>query len=329
MAKISVIGCGAWGVTVAKVFCENKHETKVWCHDEQIAQKLNKDKIHPNLPNIKLPKELVAISDLQEAIESAEYLVFAVASNYVDVVTKIKPYFKAKVPILVLTKGLVEKENCLFVSDYLQVKLEQNIKLAVLSGPNLALEIALKQPAATVIAADDLKIAESFQKLISNNYFRAYTSTDLKGVELGGILKNAIAIAGGIIDGLGMGNNTKSALMTRGLVEMIRMGNHFGAKKETFYGLSGLGDLITTCTSDKSRNWNAGYNLAKQLNKTNLEKADMQIAEGIKTAKIINNLAKKNNIEMPIISEIYKVIYEKKEPLKAISDLMQRELKKE
>lgn len=327
--KIAIIGCGAWGLTIAKICAENQAQVMVWCHNEESANQINNQHQISWLPNIQLPMQLVATTNLKQVIEESDNLIIAVASNYMDIIEQVKKYYKPNTPILTLTKGLLEGKNTIFVTEYIRQIFSDNVPIVLLSGPNIAIEIAQKLPAAAVIAAKDDKIAQRFQNLLSNSYFRAYRSHDMKGVSLGGILKNIIAIAAGAIDGLQLGTNAKSALVTRGLQEMIRFGTVFGAKPETFFGLSGLGDLITTCTSPNSRNWQTGYQLAKTNVLPDFTNKTVQIAEGVKSTKIVYAVAKDHQVEMPITNEIYAVLYEQKPITKAVQTLMTRTLKAE
>ncbi len=326
MRKFGIIGCGAWGVTIAKILHENQQDVTIWCHNQEFADYL-KNRTHPNLLDIELT-EFQTELDLRKIILNSDILVIALASNYLKILEQFDPKIFKEKQFLILTKGLVEDSNTIFVSDYLYQKLGNGIKLAVLSGPNIAIEIAQKLPTATVIAGKDQNYIEDLQKQISNQYFRVYTSDDIRGVEIGGILKNIMAIAAGTADGFGFGYNSKSALITRALVEIIRFGQFYKTDKQTFLGLSGLGDLITTCSSPNSRNWQTGYKIAKQEFHYNPNQ-QTQIAEGIKSAKIIREIAIKNKIEMPITNEIYEVIFQKKNPLEALKTLMTRDLKTE
>jgi glycerol-3-phosphate dehydrogenase (NAD(P)+) len=325
--KIGVIGCGPWGTAVAKIFAANKHSVEIWCHDDLIQKSINQLKMHPGLKDVVLPDLIKADTNLENVVKNKDYLVFAVASPFIDIVYEIKKYYSGT-PILVLTKGLLENKNTLFIPDYIEQVLG-TCPLAVLSGPNLALEVASDLPAATVIASDIDNLAKAFQVLVSNKNFRAYTSTDLRGVELGGILKNVIAIAAGLVDGLNLGTNAKSALMTRSVQEIIRFGLKCGARTETFFGLSGIGDLITTCSSSKSRNWTVGYYLSQGKTLEDITAQMVSVAEGVNTAKVLVKLAAEYEVDMPVSNMVYRVLYENKLPVEAIDELMTRNLKPE
>ena len=325
--NVGVIGCGPWGLAVARILANNGNHVVVWSHCQEIADDINSTHKMPRFNDVSLPDCLEATTDLEMCVKKANYLVIGVASPFINIAEKIKSYYQG-VPIVTLTKGLLENSQTLFISDYLK-SVFGDIPLAVLSGPNLAAEIMCDLPAATVIASKDIKVAKAFQGLVSNDHFRAYSIEDVRGVELGGVLKNVIAIAAGIVDGLGLGANTKSSLMTRGLREIIRFGKAYGANIETFYGLSGIGDLITTCSSSKSRNWNVGNMIAKGKTLADILEELSAVAEGVRVSRIVNELALKEGIDMPITAEVYKVLYEQKDPKKAIKDLMTRELKPE
>eukprot|EP01047_Picozoa_sp_COSAG01_P064932 COSAG01_NODE_8676_length_2701_cov_1.212529_4_plen_240_part_01 len=236
--KISVIGCGPWALTIAKVLAENGHAIQIWCHEQTIAEQINNEHTHDLLPNLKLPEHIQATHDLNKCLASCEAIIFGIASSFIDLIDHFPKTFNK--PVLILTKGLLEKKNTIFVFEYLAQQLK-NSCISILSGPNLALEIAEQKPAAAVVASSNEKNARFFQEALSNTYFRTYTSSDIKGVALGGILKNIMAIAGGCSDGLNLGMNSKSALLARSLQEIIRFGVHFGGQEHSFYGLSGLG----------------------------------------------------------------------------------------
>ncbi|MFC1770837.1 NAD(P)H-dependent glycerol-3-phosphate dehydrogenase [Candidatus Margulisiibacteriota bacterium] len=327
MNKIGIIGCGAWGTTISLLFHQNNHRVKIWCHNSEIAELINTNHECPLLKGIRLPDSIEANDSLESIVKTSDFLVLAVASSYVTILDQIKSL--GSKPVLNLIKGLMENQESFFISDYLKQTCGP-LNYALLSGPNLASEIARKLPSATVISSESQNLASQFQQMLSCESFRIYTSNDLRGVELGGILKNIMAIAAGVVDGLNLGNNAKSALMTRGLQEMIRFGvNCYNARKETFVGLSGLGDLITTCSSDKSRNWQVGNQLAKGKKLSEIQENMQAVAEGIKTTKIIYQLARENQVEMPITSQVYQVLYEHLSPPQAIANLMNRDLKSE
>lgn len=329
MSKLLVIGCGAWGATIAKILSENGNDVTIWCHDDSIADQLNEKHNLDLLPNCAFPDALVATTDLSSALADVDGIVIGVASQFLPIVESIQTELTREVPVMSLTKGLLADSDHLFVSQYLRSVFGGLYPLVFLSGPNLATEIADAKPAATVIASHDESASKQFQDWLNSPYFRVYTQTDVMGVELGGVLKNVYAIAAGIMDGFELGDNAKSAMVTRALQEMIRFGVSFGASKETFFGLSGLGDLMATCSSPTSRNWRVGAALAEH---GNLEKAIESlgsISEGVKTAKLMYTIAQEKQLDLPIAKEVYDILYADKPPKEALQNLMSRPPKPE
>jgi len=329
MKKISIIGDGGWGTTLAIHLSKKGHDVILWSAFKTYAAALSRSRKNSKfLPGIKIPKAVEITSDIKKAIENSEIIVLAVPSCYIrKILLKIKKTDYRKHIFLSVSKGIEEKSHKR-VSEIVYKELGK-VDLCILSGPNIAYEVARGYPATCVIASKNISQAKILQKIFTNEKLRAYTSNDLCGVELGGSLKNIIAIAAGISDGLGFGMNAKAAIVTRGLVEMARFGVALGAKKETFNGLSGMGDLVTTCMSGHSRNHYVGQKIGegKKLNYI-IKHMDM-VAEGVKTTKSVYELNKKYKINMPITTEIYKVLYKNKSPLNAVSDLMLREKKME
>jgi glycerol-3-phosphate dehydrogenase (NAD(P)+) len=329
--KIMVIGCGAWGTTLAKVLAENKHDVELYCHESDVSDDINAT--HSNskyLAQVDLPTNLVATMSL-EGLRSADVCLLVVPSKFYRAeVKKVLPYLKSGAILASATKGLEEGSNKTII-EILQDECESQRyqDIVLVSGPNLAKEIADKKLAAIVIASKNTQHAEDFQKLITNQYLRAYTTDDILGVELGGTLKNVIAIAAGVIDGLGLGDNAKSALMVRGIVEISDLATKMGAKQETLYGLTGLGDLITTCSSPKSRNNTLGRRLAKGESLADILSSTVAVAEGVKTAKVVKQLAQKFGVEMPISETVYAILFENKSIKTSIDQLMKRSLKAE
>ncbi|MGE4169653.1 MAG: NAD(P)H-dependent glycerol-3-phosphate dehydrogenase [Candidatus Margulisiibacteriota bacterium] len=330
MNHLTVIGCGAWATTIAKVLAENGHAVTQWCHRSEYAQAINEK--HENtkaLPGVVLPASLNATEDLGEALSKAEGLVIGLASAHLHTVEHIKPYFQAEVPVLNLCKGLVTGQNPPFALSYLNRVLETT-NSCTLSGPNLALEIASQKPAASVVAGDSAA-AHRFQHWLSNRYFRIYVSDDPRGVEVGGIFKNALAIAAGLADGLQLGSNAKAALLTRGMIEMVRLGTHLGGQPATFYGLSGIGDLIATCSSDKSRNWQVGHGIASGTFPlpANRDAQNGPIAEGVKTAAVLSRIGHEAGLDLPILYGLESVLFKQQNPLEVIQSWMGRDLRHE
>ncbi len=331
-----VYGCGAWGTVLSALVAAKNQQTYIVCHDEKIKNEINTQ--HTNLTYLPaqptLPANLKAImlSEAGAYLPQSEFVFVVVASSfYRQTLKSLASTINKEQIIISATKGMEENTNLSVLEIAAQElpKVVYKKQFTLLSGPNLAEEIFLQQPAATVVASQNLQAAKKVQELISSALFRAYISDDIIGVEYGGILKNVIAIAAGILDALNLGANAKSALLVRGIAEMKRFTLHYGGKEETIAGLSGFGDLITTCLGPKSRNYSVGYRIGKGEKSSDIEKSMVAVAEGVKTCKVVYHLAQKEKIEMPIIEAIYNVIYCELPVSKAIEILMTRELKKE
>lgn len=327
MSIISVLGFGAWGATVAQILLSNGHEVRCWSHSDTSRDLYMFRKRHKGLGQTRLKAGLLVSCDPKEVLVNSDAVVVALPSKYLDLISQWQSFIPEGVPVLSLTKGLNNGSAGLFVSQYLTSVIPKN-PIAVLSGPNLANEIIQGLPAAAVIASRDLSAAKFFQKALSCATFRTYTSDDVAGVEIGGVLKNVMAIASGVASGLGLGTNLISALVSRSLVEMKRFGTLYNARPETFMGLSGVGDLVATCTSPLSRNFRLGLEIAKggfDIEHTSFE----VLPEGARTADLLNQVAQENNIELPILEAVYAVIYSDRDPQACIAELMHRDLKAE
>ncbi len=325
MVKIGIIGAGGWGTALAIILSEN-HKVCLWEKFPDYAEILDKkrENIH-FLPGIKIPKRIEITSDLSKLLSFASYIIIAVPSQYFDnVVVSIKDGYKNQ-PVLIATKGMDETGSTM--SDIFN-KTMQNPSVSVLSGPTIGREVAEKKPTAAVIASDNINTAQKFQNILSSGTFRIYTSSDVTGIELAGSSKNVIAIGAGIIEGLGLGINTKSAYLARGIEEIKNLGVALGGKEKTFWGLAGLGDLITTSFSPYSRNRSYGEAVAKGTAGEFLNGTKM-VVEGIRATKILKEAGEKKGIELPIISSIYRIIYTKTDPWEEIKGLMTRKLKNE
>ena len=308
---------------------ENGHGVTLWSAFPEYVDEMKKTRVNRKyLPKKRIPGEVLLTTDIADAVTGADIVVLAVPSQYFrGVCGDIKGVGVPSVPFLSVAKG-IENETLMRMSEVAREELGE-VAVAVMSGPNIATEIAEKLPSATTISCDDVSIAESIGEMFMNEYFRVYFHHDTLGVELGGALKNVVAIAAGIIDGFGMGANTKSALLTRGLVEISRLGVAMGAERETFFGLSGLGDLATTCFSPASRNHWFGEQIGRGGRRDEiLEKTEM-VVEGVRTSLSANELRLRHGVEMPIIEQVCKVIWEGKPPREAILELMTREPKRE
>lgn len=334
MAKIIIIGAGAWGTTLAQLFSENKHDVTIWCFEKEVAQTINHN--HENLKylsGIQLSERIEATEDIKQAaaaLTDAAALIFVVPSEHLrKVASHLKGKVKTDIAVVSATKG-IEKNSHKRISQVIAEELKYpEDKICALSGPNLSREIAKGLPATTIIAGKTEIIAKSVQELLMQPRFRVYTNQDIVGVELGGALKNIIAIAAGAADGLNLGDNAKSALLVRGIAEIARLGKALGAKPETFFGLSGFGDLVATCQSNLSRNHRVGAEIAKGKKLKEILATTSEVAEGIPTAAAVKSLAQKLKVEMPITVEVYKVLFDNKDPFQALSDLMERKAKKE
>ncbi len=330
--KASVIGGGSWGSAFAVHLGNCGVKTKLWIRENDICEEMIRTRVNRIfLPGCVFPSAVSFYNDLPEAVVSSDILFVAVPSQFCrSLYTEIAPYLTGSQIIVSLTKGM-EQKTLMRMSQVMEDVLQnfRQPRIAVLSGPSFAKEVVEGHPTAVVIAAKDLDCAKKIQHLISNTALRAYASTDVAGVEISGALKNVIAIAAGISDALEGGYNSKAALITRGLVEITRLGMHLGARRETFSGLAGMGDLILTCTGELSRNHFIGYELGKGKSlKTILSRMKM-VAEGVRTTLSAHHLARRENIDLPISEQVYQVLYKNKSPKKAVEDLMTRALKSE
>ncbi|MEO0437013.1 MAG: NAD(P)H-dependent glycerol-3-phosphate dehydrogenase [Pseudomonadota bacterium] len=305
--RIAVLGGGSWGTTVAALTTRNAPVT-IWARNREVVDQINRE--HRNqmyLPDAKLPDGLNATDDLEEAVSQADVVVMGIPSqNFRAVLEQVKLYVRPWVPIVSLTKGL-ELDTSMRMSEVIGDVLPDH-PVGVLTGPNLAREIMAGQAAASVIAMDDDIIVKSLQKVFKSGLFRVYTNTDVVGCELGGVLKNIIAIAVGMGDQLGAGDNTRAALITRGLAEVTRLGVALGGQTNTFAGLADMGDMIATCTSSQSRNRHVGMELGKGKTMEQVAEEMFMVAEGAKSAPAVMALAEQNHIDMPIARDVYRVV---------------------
>jgi glycerol-3-phosphate dehydrogenase (NAD(P)+) len=330
--KIGIIGAGAWGTALALLLADKGHDIALWMYEKDLAEETRRDRENRvYLPGFVLPANITVTPSLDEAVRDRPFVLSVVPSHTVRTVSsQLAPYLADNAVIVSASKG-IEIETLMPLSDVLRETLPSKFhnRLCFLSGPSFAREVALKLPTAVALASYDPEAGNLVQKLMSTPYFRVYTNADVIGVELGGSIKNVIAIAAGVLEGLGFGYNTMAALLTRGLSEMSRLGTALGADPRTFSGLAGMGDLVLTCTGGLSRNRTLGVRLGKGEKLDDILKSAKTVAEGVKTAKAARELARKNGIDMPIVEEIYKILYEGKDPLQATKDLMGRELKGE
>ena len=319
--KVGLLGGGSWGTTVASLSAKN-NPTKMWARNEKTVDEINKH--HRNekyLPGAKLTESLKATTSIKEAVQDADVIVMGVpAQSFRQVLEDTKPYIRPWVPIVSLSKGL-EKGTKMRMTEIIETIMPGH-PAGALTGPNLAREILAGQAAASVIAMVDDTIALALQKVFSNGLFRVYTNEDVIGCELGGALKNVIAIAAGMGDGAGAGDNTRSAVITRGLAELTRLGVAMGGQPQTFAGLAGMGDLVATCISPLSRNRHVGVQLGQGKKLDQIIEEMSMVAEGVKTCGVVMNLAEEYNVEMPITREVYKVIHEGNTVMDAFKGLL-------
>jgi glycerol-3-phosphate dehydrogenase (NAD(P)+) len=323
--KVGLLGGGSWGTTVASLTSKNS-ETIIWARNIETVTEINDHNSNEKyLPKAKLHKGLKASNSIKETVENADVIVMGVPSqNFRAVLLEAKPYIRPWVPIVSLAKGL-EISTKMRMTQIIE-EIMPGHPAGVLTGPNLAKEIHAGKAAAAVISMVDKTIAKKLQTVFSSGLFRVYTNTDVIGSELGGALKNVMAIAAGMGDGANAGDNTRSALITRGLSELTRLGTAMGGKNRTFAGLTGLGDLIATCSSSKSRNHHVGVQLGKGEKLETIMNNMNEIAEGVKTTKVVMELARDYNVDMPITKEVYKVLYEGNTAFDAFKGLISHEV---
>lgn len=329
MAKISVLGSGSWGMALALLLYNNGHEVLLWSARPEDARKLREKRENPDrLPGVRLPDEIEILTDLERALKDVDVTVLAVASPYIrSTAHKMAPFVCGNQKIVNVAKGIEEK-TLKTLSEVIEEEIPQG-NVAVLSGPSHAEEVGRGLPTTCVVSAHTQETAEYLQSIFMSPVFRVYTTPDILGVELGGALKNVIALAAGTADGLGYGDNTKAALITRGITEIGRLGKKMGAQMETFYGLSGIGDLIVTCASKHSRNRKAGYLIGQGHTMEEAMDEVQMVVEGVYSARAARELAEKYEVEMPIITEVNRVLFEGKSAAEAVMDLMLRDKKVE
>ena len=330
--NIVVMGGGSWGTALAVLLAENGHSVTLWEFSPEAASNMEKDRENKiYLKGVKFPENLRVTNKIENLLVDKSFLIMSIPSQYLrSIISKVAEQISSELIIVNTAKGLeIASHQRLseVIKEEILGKFHKNI--LVLSGPTHAEEVAMKMPSAIVVASKDKENAQKVQKIFSNDYFRVYINSDIAGVEIGGSLKNCIAIAAGIVDGMGFGDNSKAAIISRGTSEIIRFGERFGADFKTFSGLSGVGDLIVTCTSKHSRNRYVGECLGKGQTMEEIMKDMVMVAEGVPTTKAVYEISKEKKIEMPIIDALYSVLYEGKNPKSMIEALMKRELKEE
>ena len=328
MSYIAVIGAGSWGTTLACLLAEKRYDVSLWAYEKEIVDEINGSRVNSiYLSDVILPVNLKATNNIRDAVKEAHYVLNVVPTQFTRSIFKEAEKYISKDAVIISASKGIEQGTLLTVSAIL--KDITGRKIAVLSGPSFAKEVTRKLPTAVTLATEDADFSLQLQEIFNTHYFRVYTHTDVLGVELGGALKNVIAIASGISDGLGLGHNARAALITRGLAEIIRLGERMGADKRTFSGLSGLGDLVLTCTGHLSRNYSVGVSLGKGMKLKDILSSTKSVAEGVATALSAFELSRKYGVEMPVVKQVYEVIYKDKNPAEAVTMLMNRALKAE
>lgn len=327
MERITVVGAGSWGTALALVLADNDHEVRLWGHRKEQIEEINTH--HTNskyVPSVELPKTIVGYHDLKEAMLDVHTIILAVPTKAIrEVLQNICIVTSTPLTIVHVSKG-IEPDTLKRISEIIEEEMPTELlkDVVVLSGPSHAEEVVLRHPTTVTVSSKNMKTAEYVQDLFINQHFRVYTNPDVIGVEIGGALKNIIALAAGITDGLGYGDNAKAALITRGLAEIARLGSKMGANPLTFSGLTGIGDLIVTCTSVHSRNWRAGNMLGKGQSLEEVLANMGMVVEGVRTTKAAYQLAKKMDVTMPITFALYDVLFNNQSPKEAVDNLMTR-----
>lgn len=322
---VTVLGAGSWGTALAIHMANAGSEVTLWGNEPEHMARLQQERCNQQfLPDITFPESLNIQSDLAQALKSASWILLAIPSYaFRSFLLKAAPLIDKDTAVTWASKGLEEGTGKL-LHQVVKEELPQCSKFAVISGPTFAKEVALNMPTAITVASDSEALADKVSHCLHYGNFRAYTSNDVVGVELGGALKNVLAIAAGTADGLGFGANARAALITRGLAELMRLGVTMGGSRETFMGLAGMGDLVLTCTDNQSRNRRMGLMLAEGLSKDEIKQKIGQEIEGVRTAREAMHLAEKHHVELPIIEQVYKVLYEGLSPQEAVKHLLER-----
>ncbi len=332
ITTIGVIGAGAWGTALARHAAEKGLSATLWAHEKEVVDAIRSRRENsPYLPAVRLPASLHATNDLADATRGADCLIFAVPSHAArSILRQIAGSLDRPVPLVSATKG-IEEDSLKLVTQIMEELLPPGMatRLLVLSGPSFATEVSREHPTALCLAGKDAELVKQVQSLLMTPIFRVYADDDPIGVQLGGALKNVMALAAGVVDGLALGANARAALITRGLAEMIRLGVAMGADPRTFYGLSGVGDLVLTCTGALSRNHSVGMRLGKGERLEAILDSMHAVAEGVRTAKAALSLAQRHQVEMPIVQEVHNVLFSGKSCRHAVGDLMERDAKEE
>ncbi len=324
---VGVLGSGAWGTALACIL-NKKTNISLWAYEKETVRQINRYKINKSyLPGIKIPNNVNATNNLEE-LKTNKFIFICIPSQFIKkIILEFKKFYKKEMILIICSKG-IEKTSKELISEVVK-KIIPKSKTAILSGPSFAIEVAKKKPTAVTIASKNEKNAKELAKLVNSKVFRCYYTNDIIGVQLGGVIKNILAIAAGIAESQKLGSGARAALMTRGLAEMMRIGVAYGAKESTFYGLSGLGDLILTCNSKLSRNFVTGLLIGKGKKIKEIIKSNKAISEGVINSKTIFNLSKKKNIEMPVCESVYRILYKNAKIKETVEKILSRNIKKE
>jgi glycerol-3-phosphate dehydrogenase (NAD(P)+) len=328
--KIGVVGAGAWGTTLANLLAGNGHAVRLWAYEPEVVEAVNRSHENPVfLAGQRLHQQVTATGDIADAVGQAEVVVSAAPCHVVRaLMSRAAPAVRSGALVVSVSKGL-DPERLETMTQVLGEVLPGSVSVAALSGPSFASEVCQRQPTAVVAASRTEGAAKRAQQVFAASYFRVYSHHDVLGVELGGALKNVIALAAGILEGLGLGNNPRAALITRGLAEVTRLGVAAGAEARTFAGLTGMGDLILTATSQLSRNRTLGTEIGRGKTLAQAQEGRKTVAEGVSTARLAVQLGERHGVELPIAQEVTEILFQSKAPRRAIEDLMERELKPE
>lgn len=324
------MGAGSWGTAISELLAKSGYDVNLWARREEQCMEINSERTNGRyLPGVRISRKIKALSSIEDVVSTKKIIFVVVPSQHMrDVLKRALPYIEKDTIIISAVKG-IENSTLMRPTQIIQNVLGRHVTVAVLSGPSFAKEVVLGLPTAVTISARDISIARQLQHLINVDTFRLYASDDVIGVELGGCLKNVIALSAGVCDGVGLGKNARAAIITRGLAEMIRLGVRAGAKKETFSGLSGIGDLVLTSTDDQSRNRTVGLRIGRGEKIDDIVRGMTMVAEGVKTSISVRALAKRYNVDMPVSEEIYRILNQGKEPKASIKSLLGRTLKDE
>lgn len=324
---MAVIGAGAWGTTLARLLSEKGMRAQLWAREREVVEAIQRKQENTLfLPGVALSPSVLPTGSLGEAVRGSDWLIFAVPSHAArTVLRELGPLLPGPLPVVSATKG-IEEDTLHLMSQVMEETLPSGTlrSLAVLSGPSFAVEVCRGQPTAVLLAGKDPELVRRLQASLMTPLFRVYAGTDPIGAQLGGALKNVMALAAGVVDGLGLGHSARAALITRGLAEMIRLGTAIGANARTFYGLSGLGDLVLTCTGSLSRNYTVGVRLGRGDRLEEILRETLGVAEGVRTSRAALGLAGRHGVDMPIVREVCAVLFDRKPPRQAASDLMER-----